>query len=112
MARIRGLKDLLPDRMTFRAEDDFGNTEISDEDEREYNIVFDFLKNKENWKMPTKEFTTNNVDLAGTIAEVLTFFTGGAEITFIGEGTFDGGVTFRRALITISSRGYYHYIGV
>jgi hypothetical protein len=109
MGRIIGIDDL-PERMTLR-EEDFELSKISDEEEEEFRAVFDLLKNKKNWKMPTKEFTTTDLKLAGSVADVLTFFTGGAEICFVGSGTIGCGVDFSEAVITVSSKGYYHYIG-
>lgn len=109
MGRIIGIDDL-SERMTFLRDE--SDLEISDKEEKEFREVFDLLKNKENWKLPTKEFTTTNYKLAGMVADALTFFTGGAEICLVGEGIIGFGLNVSNALITVSSKGYYHHLGV
>ena len=98
MGRIIGI-DNFKERITLRSEGQY-LPDISDEEEKEFHDVFDFLKNKENWKFPTKEFITDKRGLAEMVADVLVFFTGGAEVSFVFGGP-----------ITVSSKGYYHYIG-
>ncbi len=97
MGNIKGFKDLSEQISFLQSEDP---VIPSDEEEKEFREVFDFLKNKDNWKFPTKTFTTPNLDLAGEIADALIFFTGGAEVSFIGD-----------RVVEVSSKGYYHYIG-
>lgn len=97
--RIHYADDLFGfESMTFNRK---GLSEVTDEEEKEFQKVFDFLKDSENWKLPTKEmiFSYAQRILAGVVADVLIFYTGGAEIVFRNDG------------IHVKSRGYYHYIG-
>lgn len=57
--------------------------------------LFDSVANPENWKMPTKPKTCASAEEAQALADAITFYCGGAEIS----GT------------TVTSQGYYFYIG-
>ena len=51
------------------------------------------------WKFPTEIYKTSDVKLAGEISIGLDFYLGGS------EGTCDG------KFYSVSSLGYYHYVG-
>ena len=61
--------------------------------------IFDFVKNVNNWKLPTQPATAHNHEDAKMVADAIIYYAGGAEISEK-QGEF-----------TITSRGYYHYIG-
>ena len=65
-----------------------------------YQALFDTVKQEGNWKETTKPFTTKDFTMAKLMAKAITFFVGGAEV----EDNEDG-------VITVTSKGYYHYIG-
>lgn len=58
------------------------------------------MQHPHNWKLPTSTFTTNIRSRAEDVAAGLEFYMGGSETRENGDGSF-----------TVSSRGYYHYIG-
>jgi len=61
--------------------------------------IVEKLYNPTNWKLPTREFRTDNEHLARDVAYTLDWFLGGHEIRR--EGTE----------WVVTSKGYYHYIG-
>ncbi len=67
--------------------------------EEELREIFEKIANPEMWKLPTVPYETRSREEADKIKEALLYFTGGAEITS------------QRGLYTVSSKGYYHYIG-
>jgi hypothetical protein len=64
--------------------------------------LFNKVANKENYKLPTIPFVTDDEDEADKMMKAICYFVGGAEKSKIGIN----GKTF-----TVTSRGYYHYIG-
>jgi hypothetical protein len=58
------------------------------------------LFNKANWKMPTKRMHCKTADIANAVADALSHYCGGAEMTRLKDGSY-----------SVGSRGYYHYIG-
>lgn len=68
-------------------------------DQTTLNGYWEAIKNKSNWKMPTKRYKTDDKALAGKLAAACLHFAGGVEIEE--EGKF----------WWINSQGYYHYIG-
>ena len=56
-----------------------------------------------NWKLPTKVFTTSDMDLAFEVGDALDFYLGGHECKVIPYIT--------GAHYELKSRGYYHYVG-
>jgi len=69
-------------------------------DEEKERIFKKYMNNK-NAKMPTKPVIVDTEAEARKIADVLTYYVGGAEITPTNNGKFK-----------VTSKGYYHYIGV
>jgi len=62
--------------------------------------LMDNLTNgRKTWKFPTETYKTSDVRLAGEISIGLDFYLGGSEVTC--DGNF----------YSVSSLGYYHYIG-
>ncbi len=59
----------------------------------------DSVKNPENWKEPTIPFVTKNEKEANDMVEAICYFAGGAEKSSKGDE------------ITVTSLGYYYYIG-
>jgi hypothetical protein len=56
-----------------------------------------------NWKLPTRVFTTSDMDLACEVGDALDFYLGGHECKVI---TYHTGAHYE-----LKSRGYYHYVG-
>jgi len=73
---------------------------IDDATAAKYRRTFNLLKNAENWKLPTKPVTTKTHEDAENISRAIIFFVGGAEIKRNSDKTY-----------TVTSQGYYHYIG-
>jgi hypothetical protein len=75
----------------------------NDYTKRAYNIVLGSMYNSENWKLPSKPFTTNDLELVEEITHLLSCDSGGHEVKYtkVGDDTH----------YTISSKGYYYYIG-
>ena len=69
--------------------------------EKAFQMKFDEVKNEENWKLPTIPITTSNVWDAALTSAILIHYTGGSEVTFNNDSWE----------FTISSKGYYEYIG-
>jgi hypothetical protein len=65
--------------------------------------IFKAHQDPSNWKMPVKGWGTIDRDLALEAAYAFDFYCGGHEIVESKCGPY--------ALYTVSSRGYYHYIG-
>ena len=65
-----------------------------------YKKVFKSVAHDRYWKLPTKPVTVKTRKEADFIIEAITFYVGGAELTENANGTF-----------TVTSNGYYHYIG-
>jgi hypothetical protein len=65
-------------------------------------FLFNKVKNPDNWKMPTIPFNTSNYVEAHAIAEAIIFYVGGAKISKVGVNGKE---------YTVTSEGYYHYIG-
>ena len=63
-------------------------------------LIFSMVRNKENWKLPTKPFRAETESQRDMIMDAITHFTGGAETKKNPDGSF-----------RITSKGYYHYIG-
>jgi hypothetical protein len=59
------------------------------------------MQDREGWKNPTKVFTTKDPDLAKEVAYCLDWYVGGHEFEYHP----------RRKTYTLSSEGYYHYVG-
>jgi len=59
------------------------------------------MMNKQNWKLPTSTFRTANKDTAEDVAYGLEWYLGGSETVVDRNGDY-----------IVSSKGYYHYIGV
>ena len=62
-------------------------------------LMDDLTDGRETWKYPTKAYKTTDINLAYEIAEVLGFYLGGFELDSDGES------------YSVSSLGYYHYVG-
>lgn len=75
------------------------NQELSDE---KMHDLFQQVVNEDNWKYPTHPFKTTDEVLADQMVSAICYFVGGAEKSKIGIN----GKEF-----TITSKGYYHYIG-
>lgn len=60
-----------------------------------------------NWKMPLKPFVTHDRDLAHAYADAVDFYVGGHEWAV--EAHYAG--RQRVSIYTITSEGYYHYVG-
>ena len=57
------------------------------------------VKNPEGWKYPTIPFVTKSEKEADNMVDAICYFAGGAEKSSKGDE------------ITVTSQGYYHYIG-
>jgi len=75
------------------------NQITANQTEEAFQALFNVVKNKENWKNATTPFSTKSEKLAEIMGSVLTFYTGGFEVV-VKEGRW-----------TVTSEGYYHYIG-
>ena len=65
-----------------------------------YEKMFKQVANEENWKLPTKPYKTDNKVIADAFAQAIIFYVGGAEVSSVGDKNY-----------TVTSKGYYHYIG-
>lgn len=65
-----------------------------------YQPLFESVQNPENWKFPTIPKTVTTLKEASELVNAITFFVGGAEL----DAKLDRG-------FTVTSKGYYHYIG-
>jgi len=75
--------------------------ERSPEHERaSYEKIFNYMKDNDNWKTPTHYANVPSRAEANMIARALVFYTGGATILAMDDGSY-----------TAYSKGYYHYIG-
>jgi hypothetical protein len=72
-------------------------SDISDEERLK---IMKEYQNKENWKDPPKPVLVKTEEEAKKIADVFTYYLGGAEITTSPTGKF-----------IVTSEGYYYYIG-
>jgi len=68
--------------------------------DKEREAIINKYKNKENWKYPTQAAVVETEKEAQKIADVLTYYLGGAEIIPSPSGRF-----------IVTSKGYYYYIG-
>ncbi len=66
---------------------------------REKSRLMDLVKNPEGWKLPTIPFVTKSEKEADNMVDAICYFSGGAEKSSKGDE------------ITVTSLGYYHYIG-
>jgi len=62
-------------------------------------LMHDLTTGRETWKYPIKKYTTNDRELAVDISRVFGYYLGGAEVSRDGKP------------YSVSSLGYYHYIG-
>jgi hypothetical protein len=67
---------------------------------KKYMKVFKSVAHDKYWKLPTKPVTVKTKKEADFIMEAITYYVGGAELTINKDGT-----------LTVTSNGYYHYIG-
>ena len=74
---------------------------ISEELNTEFNKIFSQLQDKEHWKNATIPYNTSFELFAIYAYAALSWFAGGCEIQYNKD----------RCEYTISSKGYYHYIG-
>jgi hypothetical protein len=74
-------------------------TETTKLEQTIFKKVFDALK-QDNWKMPTHFALVNTKTEANLIARGITYYSGGAEIRHLEDGSF-----------LVGSKGYYHYVG-
>lgn len=68
-------------------------------EKREKVRLMDSVKNPECWKMPTIPFVTKDEKEADNMVSAICYFAGGAEKSQVGDE------------FTVTSQGYYHYIG-
>ena len=61
--------------------------------------IFDYASELQ-WKRPTRPMRVKGEVVADRISDVLSSFCGGAEVVYLGDGTY-----------VVKSKGYYHYIG-
>ena len=64
--------------------------------------IFEKVANPEGWKLPTIPVSVNSYKEAKVIADAIIYYVGGAVISSVGVN----GKVF-----TVSSKGYYHFIG-
>jgi hypothetical protein len=64
------------------------------------NLIFNMVRNKKNWKLSTKPFRAETETQRDMAMDALSHFTGGAESKKNPDGSY-----------TVTSKGYYHYIG-
>lgn len=69
-----------------------------------HGLMDDLTDGRETWKFPTKAHRTTDYKLAREIHDTLSYYLGGAEINVSGDEVFG-------AIYSISSLGYYHYVG-
>ena len=62
-------------------------------------LMHDLTNGRETWKYPIKKYTTNNRELVVDIARIFDYYLGGSEVARDGKS------------YSVSSRGYYNYIG-
>lgn len=62
------------------------------------------ISDRKNWKLPTSAFVTDDRDKADAVAYALDWYVGGHEMT--ASPQTDGTVRY-----TVTSKGYYHYVG-
>tara|TARA_R110000824_G_scaffold52052_11_gene144735 strand:+ start:1469 stop:1756 length:288 start_codon:yes stop_codon:yes gene_type:complete len=67
-------------------------------------LMGDLTDGRENWKFPTKTHKTTVGKLASEIAMTLNYYLGGSEIKTSVDEIYD-------EVYSVSSLGYYHYIG-
>ncbi len=75
------------------------NLASMDPETREKSRLMDLVKNPEGWKEPTIPFVTKSEKEANAMVDAISYFAGGAELSQVGDK------------ITVTSLGYYHYIG-
>jgi hypothetical protein len=74
--------------------------------------IFGRVMNPRNWKDSTIPFNTTDREVADRVEKAINFFVGGSEFTFSYRPIKDEwGQTHIRRQFTITSQGYYHYIG-
>lgn len=61
--------------------------------------VFDYVSDLR-WKNPTRPMRVRGESVADRVSNVLSSYCGGAEVVYLGDGTY-----------LVKSKGYYHYIG-
>lgn len=61
--------------------------------------IFDYVAELQ-WKRPTRPMRVKGESVADRVSDVLSSFCGGAEVAYLGDGTY-----------VVKSKGYYHYIG-
>jgi len=69
-----------------------------------HGLMDDLTDGRETWKFPTKTHKTTIAKLASEIAMTLNYYLGGSEIKTSVDKIYD-------EVYSVSSRGYYHYIG-
>jgi hypothetical protein len=76
--------------------------------------LFNKVADPSNWKLPTKSFQTLNREEAEEMQDAIIFFVGGAELTsYTGYAQVHTSALVKVPLTiyTVTSKGYYHYIG-
>jgi len=89
-------------------------TKVSQEQIEKYRELFATVHDDENWKMPTKPFTTISRKEAEEMRDAIVWFCGGAEIR--SEHVLvplhkDALVKTLAQAYVVTSHGYYHYVG-
>ena len=67
-------------------------------------LMHDLTNGRETWKYPIKKYTTNDRELVVDIARIFDYYLGGSEI----KTSVD---TIYNEVYSVSSLGYYHYVG-
>lgn len=94
----RQVKDSEGKVRVIRVPEDAGRS--SSREQAMFEKIFNVLKDDKNWKIPTHYAIVDDKTKAVLIARALKFYTGGAEIKYLTDGTF-----------MVGSKGYYEYIG-
>jgi len=81
-------------------------------------LMHDLTNGRETWKYPIKNYTTNDRELAVDIARIFDYYLGGSEIDKLPNCKSSDGIDYfswdegyGKPIFSVSSRGYYHYIG-
>ena len=69
-----------------------------------HRLMDDLTDGRETWKFPTKAHKTTDYKLASEISMTLDYYLGGSEIKTSVDKIYD-------EVYSVSSLGYYHYIG-
>ena len=78
--------------------------EVDAKKRKVYRKLFEGVMNKENWKLPINTSTVETRIEVDLLAEAIMYFVGGVEVRPITKDLNVVGYT-------ISSKGYYHYVG-